>query len=359
MARKVLVEVGVVLVALGVILLVAPNLLAYRDVYPLAVACIGLAVMSLGFAMAVAPPRAALAFKALASALVVVGFVLIVLGVVGAPLALLSFPVGPGRSFNYVTSGPLEDRVVRLEVRNAIGRTSVMAWDSDEYMVNVTLRVYALTWEQAERIAETHKPRVVVERAGGKTVIRVELNYRVEIPVFITYDVIVMLPKRASVELALLTTTGEVGVEGLRVAEAALRATTGRIALRDVTASTLNATATTGEIEAVLDAERASFSVTTGEVNVRIIGSVSGEYVLSATTGEVNVEVPDKPDVGVRLVATSTLGDIDYPGHWVTEMERGRVSTTVVARTPNFDEAQVKITLRAKVTTGDVEVTQG
>ena len=358
MVREGLVKAGVVLIALGVVLLAAPDLLAYRASYPLAVACMGLAIVGLGAAMAVAPRGVVLALKALASALVVASLVLIVLGVVGAPLALI-FPLGPERSFSYATSGPLEDRVVRVEIRNSLGKTSVAAWEEDEYAVNVTLRVYALTREHAERAAEAHEPRVVVERADGKTVIRVELDYRVEFPAFITYDVAVMLPKWASVELALLTTTGEIEVDGLRVSEATLRATTGRVVLEGVVAGTLNATATTGEIEAVLDAERASFSVTTGEVSVRIVGNASGEYVLAATTGEISVEVPDRPDVGVELVAESTLGSVDYPSYWIAEVERGAISSKVVARTPNFEEAEIKIVLRAKVTTGEVEVAQG
>ncbi len=358
--REGLVEAGVVLIVVGLVLLAAPSLLEYREFYPLVIACLGAAVLVVGVLMLVVPKSLLLPLKMLASGLLVLAVVLILLSLIAIPpIPFVTLRLGYKYSFTYSKQGSVTGRIVEVRVDNSLGETVVSAWDSDQYYVKVVLNVYAPSREHAERLANVKKPEIVVEKVGERTIIRVILDYKVVSPAFFTYDVYIKVPKSVSSELHLATSTGKVSVEGLRARDVSIHATTGQVVLKRVAADSVSVTATTGEIDAEVDARYAVLQVTTGRLSLRILGNISGEYALSATTGSIDVIAPDSPSVGVRLEAESHVGDVDFPSSWVVIKREGFISTKVVAETPNYAEAPVRLLIRASVTTGDLDVEQG
>lgn len=356
--RKELVEAGAALIAIGIVLLLAPELLAQQELYPTAVACIGVFLILLGILMAVLPGNGLFVLKALSSALYIAGTVVILLGILGTPILFFTGLMKGPYSFSYRSAGSLEDNEVRLEVQNPIGDIVVGGWERGEYSVEVTLNVQALSRKDAERVAESFKPIVAIERAGNKTTIKVQPSQS-KPSAFVTYDVRVTLPQGVSAELSLQTSVGSVKLRDIFVSEAEIEATTGRVAIGNVKANSLNAKTTTGTIEAVVDAKRARISTTTGKIELSIAGMFSGEYTLTATTGKISISVPEKMGVGVQLEAVSTLGDVDYPKSWTVSVESAFGPKSITVKNPDFDTAKVKIIFKAEVTTGKIEITQG
>lgn len=352
--RRILVEVGMALIVLGLVFIFLGELFSYSAYFPLMVAFIGAALMLIGAAMHYAP-GAAVALSYAASALSILAIIILLLGLIGAPLAFISsLSLGAQYAGSYSFSGTLSTETVAFEVENTHSSVSVHAWSRQEYLVNVTVYSYmSIGAKEAVR----RPPRLEVEHLKDRTILRLRLP-ELQFPLT-RCDVEVYLPESASVDLTLEVTTGEIEVEHLKLNFASLEATTGSIKLTNVRARELRAETTTGSIRAVLDAEKAVLDTTTGQIKLKILGKVGGEYRLTATTGQIVVDIPGRPDIGVRLVASSNVGSVDYPDNWVKETTGRFIGEEVKAETPNFDSAAIKIYLYAEVTTGQVRVRQG
>lgn len=356
--RKELVEAGAALIAIGLVLLLAPELLAQRELYPMTVACIGISIIALGILMFAVSEKGLFVLKVLSSALYITGTVVILLGVLGVPILFFTGLMKGPYTFSYRDAGPVEGNKVHLEIQNPIGNIVVGSWKQSEYLVEVTLNVQALSQKAAEQAAESFKPIVTIEHIGNKTMIKVQPS-QFKPPVFMTYDVRVTLPQEVSAELSLQTSVGSVKLRDIFVSEANIEATTGQVIISNVKANSLNAKTTTGTIEAVVDTKIARISTTTGKIELSVTGTFTGEYILMATTGKISISVPEKTGIGVQLEAISTLGDIEYPKSWITSVESVFGPKSVTAKNPDFDSAKVKIIFKAEVTTGKIEVTQG
>ena len=352
--KKVLVEVGIALIVLGLVFIYIGELVSYLTYFPLMVAFIGAALMLIGVAMYRAPGASAVLSYA-ASALNILAIIILLLGLIGAPLAIFSLlTTSTSYASSYSFSGTLSTKSVALEVKNTYGSVDVHTWSRQEYLVNVT--IYSFTSTEGKTVIEK-PPKLEVENLKDKTILRLRLP-ELHFP-FTGCNVEVYLPENATVDLYVEVTAGEIAVKDLKIGVASLEATTGSIKLTGVTAEELKAETTTGSIKAVLDADKAVLDTTTGQIKLEILGKVGGKYDLTATTGQIVVDVPSRPDVGVRLVASSGVGNVNYPDSWVKETTGQLVGGEVRTETPNFDSAAIRIYLYAEVTTGQVRVRQG
>lgn len=241
--RRILVEVGVALIVLGLVFIFLGELISYSAYFPLMVAFIGAALMLIGVAMHYAPGAAA-ALSYAASALSILAIIILFLGLIGAPLAFFSsLSIGARYASSYSFSGASSTGSVALELENTHGSVMVHAWSRQEYLVNVT--VYSFMSTGAKETLE-RPPKLEVEHLNDRTILRLRLP-ELHFP-FKGYNVEVYLPENATVDLTLEVTTGEIVVEKLRLDVASLEATTGSIKLTNVRARELRAETTTAAL---------------------------------------------------------------------------------------------------------------
>ena len=346
--RRLLVEVGVVLVILGILLAFRGYIVFYNRFIPLIVAGIGALIMILGVLMTFTSERASQVLSIASSALTVCALLLIILGFISAPLFFIKPWFYPFReSRNYVYGDQLTTENVEVNIVNDFGRISLTSWNKSSYLINFTAWFIVPPGKTISEVSLNFKPNVDVKKVGNKTIITIFVEAFKDY--FVAADVKVILPVNAKVDVSLKVTTGEAVLRNMEMVYGHVKSTTGRVLIENVTAQNIDISTTTGEVKAILDAEKAFIKTTTGKAYLKIMGKVSGEYRVEVTTGKVEIHVPST--VGVLLYPSTTLGSVDYPSNWRKE------ALKIIS--PNYDVANVKVTIFAKTTTGSIEVVQG
>ena len=250
--------------------------------------------------------------------------------------------------------GGVNANVVTFVVRNRNGAVYVSTWDSSEYKVELTIRAKGLTVGDAEATIDGLDIDVAEEIIQNQLRLVLEYNIPEQTWRRLAIQVTAYLPADAKVNLDLESTNGGMYLTDIEGGTVQLRTSNGALDLERVYAESISGFSSNGRIMGEIEAPDTTLSTSNGRIDLTLPCTASGDYDLSTSNGRVILTVSSSNQVGYDLDLSTSNGDIevDLPDLSYSVDER----TSKEARTTDFTDRAIQITIDLSTSNGDVDV---
>lgn len=241
---------------------------------------------------------------------------------------------------------------VPIRIMTGNGRVEVRSWDQPGY--KATIRIKARGASEAEARAKAGDVYSVKADAAGfelETRRWEWRGYRV--------DVTLMVPRDKQYRLETRTGNGHVVLEGIAMPEGNATTGNGSLTCRTVAANQLRLRSGNGTIDVEGDIAHLVADSGNGSVGIRPYGERSQSLEAHTGNGSVNISTRRLPTgVGVRVEAHTGMGgvDVNVPNLVYDRDMRAVGHKQVIARSANYDQASVRVDIRARTGMGSVSV---
>ncbi|MBM3291162.1 hypothetical protein FJY84_00625 [Candidatus Bathyarchaeota archaeon] len=248
-------------------------------------------------------------------------------------------------------SGQIIEQKTYIDFNAINGHIYVTTWDKNEYSAEIKLKAYGSTQNEANdnltNLKSTFDKKAVnnvLQLTFGYSSIKPTSKYSIEIDL--------KLPRAKINDMVLKTSNGEISLDYTQSNTLALSTSNAAIRLNYVKSVTINCetsnAAITGNIDAVnvdvdtsngkvelylLNERSGTFSIMTSNASVKLVGKYGASYLIDATTS--------------NSVITFNLPNLTYTKN---------TQTSKIAKSINYDIANVKLSINIKTSNASVEV---
>lgn len=270
-------------------------------------------------------------------------------------------------------SGEVTSGRVFFSVMNHNGAVKVSTWDKPEYKIDMTVKAWGYTKEEAE--ANLDELKIELNDMDDEDQKRLILDIERPADTWKRYSVEIDVVLPASTEndldvsssnggisvnevkgktLKMSTSNGRLKLRDLSAELLSGKTSNGRITLDDVTAERLEIRTSNGRIEGKVDAVEAFLRTSNGKVDLDLPCVRSGEYELKTSNGSVVVNVAESPSVGYDLDLHTSMSRVrvDVPDLIYTRNRKNSKR----AKTADYESKEVKIYIDAGTSNGSVRV---
>ncbi|UCD43991.1 MAG: DUF4097 family beta strand repeat protein [Candidatus Bathyarchaeota archaeon] len=270
-------------------------------------------------------------------------------------------------------SGEVATGRVFFSVMNHNGVVKVSTWDKPEYKIDMTVKAWGYTKEEAE--ANLDELKIELNDTDDEDQKRLILDIERPADTWRRYsvDVDVVLPASTENDLDVSSSNGGISVNEVKGKTLKMSTSNGRLKLRDlsaellsgktsngritldnVTADRLECRTSNGRIEGKVDAVEAFLRTSNGKVDLDLPCARSGEYELKTSNGSVQVNVEESPSVGFDLDLHTSMSTVRVNVPDLVYTRNRRHSKR--AKTANYESKEVKIYIDASTSNGSVRV---
>ena len=250
--------------------------------------------------------------------------------------------------------GSVNANVVTFVVRNRNGAVHVSTWDSSEYRVELAIRAKGLTVGDAEATIDGLEIDVAEERIQNQLRLVLEYNIPEQTWGRLAIQVTAYLPADAKVNLDVESSNGGMYVTDIEGGTVQLSTSNGALDLVGVYAESISGFSSNGRIYGEIEAPDTTLSTSNGRIELTLPCTASGDYDLSTSNGRVLLTVSSSSQVGYDLDLSTSNGvvEVDLPDLSYSVDER----TSKEARTADFADRAIQITVDLSTSNGDVDV---
>jgi len=269
-------------------------------------------------------------------------------------------------------SGQVETDKLLLGVESRNGMISVGTWDKPEYKIDLLLKAWGNTQEEADENLRALKVNFSEREVEGLKKLGLSFNHPAN-RVSYSVSVVATLPRgveaalnlktsNGSISLAevegssidLITSNGKILMEKIKAERVDGKTSNGKVVLDGVSARVLNMKTSNGRIEGELSSSDAYLKTSNGKIRLSLPCDEGGNYELLSSNGRIDIGVSDDLDNGYDMDLTTSMGKIsvDLPDLEYLISRKNHVAI----KTRGFEEKGKKIGVIAKTTMGRITV---
>ncbi|HWI51892.1 MAG TPA: hypothetical protein VNT01_07110 [Symbiobacteriaceae bacterium] len=260
--------------------------------------------------------------------------------------------VEPRYEFTYELTGEFQgEGAVPLRIQTGNGKAMIQAWDEPGWKAVILVKARGNSEEDARNRAHD---AYTVKSVGG-----FDLEARRHDWTDIAVHVTLFVPRNRHYSVDTRTGNGRVEVMGIDITEGRVVTGNGHLVCAGGSAERLNLRSGNGAIE--LDGDLADVEAATGNgsVTIRPRGARSQNFRANTGNGSVRIETVALPaDAGFRVEAHTGMGGIslNLPNLIYDRDIRTVGHKQIIARSPNYDQAGVKVFVSARTGMGSVSI---
>jgi DUF4097 and DUF4098 domain-containing protein YvlB len=265
--------------------------------------------------------------------------------------SVFSDVVEPRYEFTYELTGEFAADTVDLRIQTGNGRAEVKTWDEPGYKAVILVKARGNNEDDARNRARD----AYVVRSGANLF---ELESRRHDWHDIAVHVTLYVPKSKRYSLETRTGNGHVEVHDLQMLDARITTGNGRVVCIG-TADRISMRSGNGSVEIEGDYADLEAQSGNGSVTVRPTGSRSQSYRLNTGNGSIRFDAAGlNGDAGFRVEGNTGMGGITVGmANLVYDRDIRTVGhKQIIARTPNYDIAAVKVNVTAKTGMGSISI---
>lgn len=270
--------------------------------------------------------------------------------------------------------GAVDTDRLYLEVVNRNGHIQVSTWDKPEFKIDLLMKAYGYTQQEAEENLKALKEDFSEETIEGQKKLSLKFMYPI-VRREISVQVDVLLPSSVIAELDLKTSNGSIELSQVLGSNLVLRTSNGkmildnitadkldgktsngRISLNTVYAESLSIKTSNGKIEGELKSQDGYLTTSNGKIDLILPCVESGEYQLHTSNGKIELDVPDDPNIGYDLDLRTSMSKVNVNLSNLEYLTRDR--HYMKAQTQGFEdkEKEIKIKIKADTSRGRIRI---
>lgn len=257
----------------------------------------------------------------------------------------------PRYEFPTELSGTFTGGEIPLRIFTGNGKVEIQAWDQPEYKANILVKARGANEAEArERARDAYT--VKADENGF------ELEARRHDFFEAVVNVTLLVPRNKRYRLETRTGNGSVTLNGLMLSEGKAISGNGRITCIGASDSLVVKTGN-GSIE--LEGDNLSLEAASGNGSIRIRPAGARPQHIKVTTGNGSAKVDCSrlgPDAGYKVEAHTGMGSVSLglPGMVYDRDVRSMGHKHVIARSTNYEQAEVPVTIIARTGLGSVSI---
>jgi hypothetical protein len=245
-------------------------------------------------------------------------------------------------------SGGITASTISLKIDNFNGPIRVSTWSKDEYSVELDIK--------ARRENDLDDLKIDFDVMETQMTQGITLGYDIPSTSYSRYSIAVdvFLPAEATINLNLASSNGGITLSDIESERITLKTSNGGIELNNVYTEVIDGETSNGAITGAIEAPDTSLSTSNGAIDLELLSTSSGNYILSTSNARINLELSSSTEVGYDLdLSTSNANiDIDIPNLDYTTNQRTRKE----AKTKNFETKSIKIKIDAETSNSSISV---
>jgi hypothetical protein len=259
-----------------------------------------------------------------------------------------------------------------LEVESKNGLIQVSTWDKPEFKIDLLMKAYGYTQQEAEENLKALKEDFSEETIEGQKRLSLKFIYpivrrgvSVQVDVTLPSSVIAELDLKASngsinlskvlgSNLVLRTSNGKMILDNITADKIDGKTSNGRISLNTVYAESLSMKTSNGKIEGELKSQDVYLETSNGKIDLDLPCVESGEYQMHTSNGKIEIDVPDDPNIGYDLDLRTSMSKININLSNLEYLQRDRRYTK--AQTQGFEDKEKEITIKADTSRGRIRI---
>ncbi|MDB4894027.1 MAG: hypothetical protein JWN15_289 [Firmicutes bacterium] len=260
--------------------------------------------------------------------------------------------VEPPHEFTSVFSGKFAASDIPLRIITGNGRVEVRTWDQPGYQALVLVKARGNTEAEARNRARDAFTVKANEQGFELEARRMEFG---DLAVHVTLNV--PIDRRYRVEAR--TGNGHVDLEGLSLSDGRIHTGNGRVTCRGGQSDDLTIRSGNGSVEVETDSANLKAETGNGSLDITPTGARPQSLRLSSGMGSVRISSRRMgPGAGFKVEAHTGMGGVSVglPDLLYDRDSRTLANKHVIARTANFEQAAVPVTIVAHTGMGSVSV---